>query len=141
MRPVCLVGAGFIAGVHAEALRAIPSVLLAAVVDPNIEAARRLAAGFGATAHASAEEAPAAALERPLRFHPKRPTSLWAVELGKWVVKRLGGRTARLPSRRDILWPGLTATFDCSDAKQALGWQPVADHVRFVARAIAVHPR
>jgi len=127
MRPVCLVGAGFIAGVHAEALRAIPSV--------------RLAAGFGATAHASAEEAPAATLERPLRFHPKRPTSLWAVELGKWVVKRLGGRAARLPWRRDILWPGLTATFDCSDAKQALGWQPVADHVRFVARAIAVHPR
>lgn len=83
----------------------------------------------------------AAALERPLRFHPKRPTSLWAAELGKWVVKRLGGRAAPLPSRRDILSRGLTATFDCTDAKQALGWQPVADHASFVARAIAVHAR
>jgi len=83
----------------------------------------------------------AAALERPLRFHPKRPTSLWAAELGKWVVKRLGGRAAPLPSRRDILSRGLTATFDCADAKQALGWQPVADHASFVARAIAVHAR
>lgn len=83
----------------------------------------------------------AAALERPLRFHPKRPTSLWAAELGKWVVKRLGGRAAPLPSRRDILSRGLIATFDCTDAKQALGWQPVADHASFVARAIAVHAR
>jgi nucleoside-diphosphate-sugar epimerase len=63
------------------------------------------------------------------------------VELGKWVVKRLGGRAAPLPSRRDILSRGLTAVFDCSDAKQALGWQPVADHASFVARAIAVHAR
>jgi predicted dehydrogenase/nucleoside-diphosphate-sugar epimerase len=83
----------------------------------------------------------AAALERPLRFHPKRPTSLWAVELGKWAVKRLGGRAAPLPSRRDILSRGLTATFDCSDAKQALSWRPVADHASFVARAITVHAR
>lgn len=83
----------------------------------------------------------AAALERPLRFHPKRPASLWAVELGKWAVKRIGGRAAPLPSRRDILSRGLTAAFDCTDAKQALGWQPVADHASFVARAIAVHAR
>lgn len=83
----------------------------------------------------------AATLERPLRFHPKRPASLWAAELGKWAVKRLGGRAAPLPSRRDILSRGLVATFDCADAKQALGWQPVADHAAFVARAIAVHAR
>jgi hypothetical protein len=32
MRQICLVGAGFIAGVHAEALRVIPSVRLAAAL-------------------------------------------------------------------------------------------------------------
>lgn len=46
MRQVCLAGAGYIAGVHAEALRAIPSV--------------RLAAAFGTAAHTPAEKVLAA---------------------------------------------------------------------------------
>lgn len=43
-RRVCLVGAGFIANVHAEVLRGFPDVEPTAVVDPNEEAARALAA-------------------------------------------------------------------------------------------------
>lgn len=45
--PVCLVGAGSIAQVHAQALRSLPGCTLAAVVDPNLAAAQRLAATFG----------------------------------------------------------------------------------------------
>ena len=81
----------------------------------------------------------ALALGRPLRFHPKRAGALWAEELGKWLIKCAGGRSSPLPSYRDILSRGLCATFDCSDTKRDLGWQPVADPAVFVAKAIAVH--
>jgi len=76
---------------------------------------------------------------RPLRFHPQQATRLWAVDFGKWLIKRAGGRKAPLPSRRDLLSRGLTARFDCSDAKRDLGWRPVADHATFARLAIAVH--
>ena len=35
------------------------------------------------------------ALQRPLRFHPQSPLKLWAAELGKWTIKRAGGRHPR----------------------------------------------
>ncbi len=78
----------------------------------------------------------ARATGRPLRFHPSRPTLLWAEEVAKWVVKRAGGRRVPLPSRRDILSRGLAATFDCGDAKRDLGWVPVADPAVFARQAV-----
>jgi predicted dehydrogenase/nucleoside-diphosphate-sugar epimerase len=81
----------------------------------------------------------ARALDRPLRFHPQAPERLWLVELGKWAVKRAGGRRTPLPSLRDLRSRGMAARFDCTDAKRDLGWQPVADPAVFRARAIAVH--
>ncbi len=81
------------------------------------------------------------ALGRPLHFHPHSATRLWFGELGKWVLKRAGGRKAPFPSRRDFLSRGLMAEFDCSDAKQALGWQPAASREEFLARAIRIHVR
>ncbi len=77
----------------------------------------------------------AAALGRPLRFHPQSPLWLLLVERAKWLIKRLGGRRAAAPSWRDLLSRGLRARFDCSDAKQALLWQPVADRAAFLAEA------
>ena len=57
-RRVCLVGAGFISHVHAEALKAIPGITLSAVVDPNLEAATSLASKWGiAKAYGSIDEA------------------------------------------------------------------------------------
>jgi predicted dehydrogenase/nucleoside-diphosphate-sugar epimerase len=79
------------------------------------------------------------ALGRPLRFHPQSPERLWLVELGKWAVKRAGGRRTPWPSLRDLRSRGMAATFDCGDAKRDLGWTPVADPAVFHARAIAVH--
>ncbi len=78
----------------------------------------------------------AAATGRPLRFHPQSPLKVLAVEGGKWAIKRAVGRPGAPPSRRDFLSRGMTATFDCSDAKAALGWRPVADRDAFIAAAI-----
>ncbi len=58
MRKVCLVGAGFISHVHAEAVRAIPTLTLCGVVDPDQAAAQSLARRWGIDhVFASAEEA------------------------------------------------------------------------------------
>lgn len=42
-RRVCLIGAGFISHLHAEALQALPGVTVSVIVDPNLAAAERLA--------------------------------------------------------------------------------------------------
>ena len=60
-------------------------------------------------------------------------------EYGKYLIKRVTGRRATPPSRRDLLSRGLAATFDCDDAKRDLAWSPVADPARFHERAILVH--
>jgi len=81
----------------------------------------------------------AAAMQRPLKFHPQVVELLLAQEYGKYLIKRATGRHASPPSRRDLLSRGLSATFDCGDAKRDLGWSPVADPARFRERAILVH--
>lgn len=48
MSRICLVGAGYIARVHADALRRMPGHSVTTVVDPNLAAAQRLAASVGA---------------------------------------------------------------------------------------------
>lgn len=73
----------------------------------------------------------AEATNRPLRFHPKFPVTLLAEDSAKWLLKRAGGRRSPPPSRRDLLSRGLSAPFDCSDAKRDLGWAPLADPARF----------
>jgi predicted dehydrogenase/nucleoside-diphosphate-sugar epimerase len=55
-----LIGAGFISSVHADAIAATPGVTLAAVIDPNLKAAERLASARGAKAFASVADAVAA---------------------------------------------------------------------------------
>ena len=78
-------------------------------------------------------------LERPLRFHPKHATVFWAQEFAKWVIKRLiGRRSTPAPARRDFLSWGLTAKFDCSDAKRDLGWRPAGDHEYFIDHGLRV---
>eukprot|EP01035_Chromulina_nebulosa_P011514 gene11514-15384_t len=44
---ICLVGAGFISGVHADAIASLPGRRVSAVVDPNMDAAGRLARAAG----------------------------------------------------------------------------------------------
>ena len=77
----------------------------------------------------------ARSLQRPLHFHPKNPLNLYMSEMGKWCVKKIGGRDQPMPSLRDILSRGLKAQFDCSDVKSELSWQPVSDTAEFYRRA------
>lgn len=74
-------------------------------------------------------------LKRPLRFHPSSQRRLWIEDFGKWVLKRIGGRKGPLPSLYDIKSRGLSATFDCADAKNDLGWSPERDEATFFRRA------
>jgi nucleoside-diphosphate-sugar epimerase len=78
-------------------------------------------------------------LGRPLHFVPSSPTGLWLTEMGKWAIKRVAGQKVKRPFKRDILSRGLSAQFDCTDAKRDLGWKPVADTAEFHRRALAVH--
>jgi nucleoside-diphosphate-sugar epimerase/predicted dehydrogenase len=66
MSRICLVGAGFIARVHADALRALPGHSITAIVDPNAEAAASLAraTGAGATFGSVAEAIAAGGFDR-----------------------------------------------------------------------------
>lgn len=81
----------------------------------------------------------AKALGRPIVYHPQSPDMMYFSELGKWCVKRIGGRKVAAPSKRDLLSRAMGANLDCSDAKSALGWTPVADRETFIARCIKVH--
>ena len=81
----------------------------------------------------------AGATGRPLIFHPQSPDWLYTAELFKWGVKRATGRNVDKPSKRDFLSRGLTANFDCADAKRDLDWHPVTDRAAFIARAVDIH--
>lgn len=78
-------------------------------------------------------------VQRPLKFVPSSPTGLWLVEMGKWAIKRLTGRSVPRPFKRDLMSRGLLARIDCTDAKQDLAWKPVADQAGFHRHALAVH--
>lgn len=82
-----------------------------------------------------------AVLQRPLQFHPQSPSKLYATELAKWAVKRVGGRRSPPPALRDLVSRGMEAAFDCTDAKQDLDWTPIGDAAAFHRGAIAVHGR
>jgi 2-alkyl-3-oxoalkanoate reductase len=76
---------------------------------------------------------------RPIKFYPSSARSLWLVDVGKYLVKRVGGRHPPFPSERDFLSRGMLAKFDCSDAKKDLNWKPVSSRDEFVKKAIHIH--
>lgn len=88
----------------------------------------------------SAQEYTAAlgeATGRNLSYHPQPAWSLQAEELGKWAVKRLGGRKVGLLNYQDLKSRGLAAAFDCSTEQELLGWWPESERERFLAKAFA----
>lgn len=75
-------------------------------------------------------------LGRPLVFHGQSTAKLFALECGKWLIKRAAGRRdATAPSHRDLRSRGIVSRFDCADAKRDLGWNPVAERARFIELA------
>jgi hypothetical protein len=64
------------------------------------------------------------------------------MEIGKWLVKKAGGRRdAEFPSWRDLKSRSLAPAVPSRRAREVLGWRPVEDREAFLDRAIRVHAR
>ena len=77
---------------------------------------------------------------RDLHFHPR---SLWwsqVMEIGKWVVKKVGRRKGALfPSWRDLKSRAMVPRLPSETARRVLGWKPIEDRERFLDLAVRVH--
>ncbi|MDH3645629.1 MAG: Gfo/Idh/MocA family oxidoreductase [Gammaproteobacteria bacterium] len=76
---------------------------------------------------------------RPIKFH-QRP--LWlsqTMEVGKWIVKRIGGRKVEFPAYRDLKSRALAAGFSSRTARVELGWKPVEEREAFLDAAIRIY--
>jgi hypothetical protein len=70
-------------------------------------------------------------------FHPRALALSQAMELGKWLVKRAGGRRDALPSYRDLKSRSLWPEFACRNARELLGWRPCEERDEFLRRLFA----
>lgn len=77
---------------------------------------------------------------RSLYFHPR---ALWlsqAMEIGKWLVKKAGGRKGvEFPSWRDLKSRAVSPTFTARLAREKLGWKPVEEREAFLERCVRVY--
>ena len=78
---------------------------------------------------------------RKMAFHPRSLGKSQLMEIGKWVVKRVGGRKVDLPSYRDLKSRALATPFSSNLAREKLGWTPVEDREAFLDRAIRIYGR
>jgi predicted dehydrogenase/nucleoside-diphosphate-sugar epimerase len=95
--------------------------------------ALNLAARVPLGAHALVEHI-ARHTQRDVHFHPRALAFSQLAEIGKWLVKRAGGRSDAFPSYRDLksrsLWPALA----CRGAREVLGWRPCEEPGEFLRR-------
>ncbi|MFL6194006.1 MAG: NAD-dependent epimerase/dehydratase family protein [Thermoanaerobaculia bacterium] len=74
---------------------------------------------------------------RDLHFHPRPLWLSQTMEIGKWIVKKLGRRPgATFPSYRDLKTRSLAVPFTSRTAREALGWRPVEDREEFLNRTV-----
>jgi nucleoside-diphosphate-sugar epimerase len=74
---------------------------------------------------------------RNFRFYPQSLWKLQAFEIAKWALKIAARKPDnQFPSYRDLVTRALRSQFDCSAAKEMLGWHPVADREQFLQQAI-----
>jgi hypothetical protein len=78
----------------------------------------------------------AARTGRDLRFLPRPLWRSQLYEIGKWCIKRLGGRGDAFPSWRDLAARELRRPFACETARTALEWKPVEDRRELLDRAL-----
>ncbi|MEE8467081.1 MAG: NAD(P)-dependent oxidoreductase, partial [Planctomycetota bacterium] len=82
----------------------------------------------------------AAATGRALHFHPRALALSQLMEVGKWVVKKVGRRPGvSWPSYRDLKARSLAPAFGCETARTVLDWHPVEEREAFLDRAVRVH--
>ena len=84
-------------------------------------------------------EAMAQATGRDLHFHPRSLFLSQTMEIGKWIVKRLGGRRAPFPAYRDLKSRALALPFRSETAREVLGWSPVEDTPSLLEHIVDVY--
>jgi predicted dehydrogenase/nucleoside-diphosphate-sugar epimerase len=83
-----------------------------------------------------------AATGRDFHFHPRSLLLSQAMEIGKWLVKRIGGRKdAAFPHYRDLKSRALVPELSCNLARETLGWKPCDDGEELLRRILAEHER
>ena len=79
---------------------------------------------------------------RDLHFHPRPLWRSQLMEIGKWVVKKVGRRPgARFPAYRDLKSRSLAPRFTSRTAREVLGWRPVDGREEFLERWIRPYGR
>ncbi len=96
-----------------------------------------LAANVGLDARTVVQEL-RAATGRDLHFHPRSIPLSFAIEVGKWIVKKIGRRAAEFPSWRDLEARSLASPIPSKTARQVLGWKPIEDREQFLDRAVRI---
>jgi predicted dehydrogenase/nucleoside-diphosphate-sugar epimerase len=71
---------------------------------------------------------------RDVHFHPRALLLSQLMEIGKWLVKKAGGRRDAFPSYRDLKSRSLWPEFACGGAREVLGWKPCEEPVEFLRR-------
>ena len=77
--------------------------------------------------------------KRDLHFHPRSLVLSQVLEIGKWLVKRVGGRNVAFPSYRDLSARGLFGEFPCETARDVLGWCPVDEREVLLDRCVRIY--
>ncbi|MCA8979026.1 MAG: NAD-dependent epimerase/dehydratase family protein, partial [Planctomycetes bacterium] len=80
-----------------------------------------------------------AATGRDLHFHPRSLELSQLMEIGKWMVKRAGGRRVEFPSYRDLKARALAPRFRSNLAREVLGWQPVEEREAFLDACVRIY--
>jgi predicted dehydrogenase len=73
---------------------------------------------------------------RDVHFHPRALALSQTLEIGKWLVKKAGGRRDAFPSYRDLKSRSLAPRLACRTARDVLGWQPCDDAAEFLRRLL-----
>jgi nucleoside-diphosphate-sugar epimerase len=75
--------------------------------------------------------------QRDIRVHRQSILKWTTIEFMKWAVKAIAGKpnNSRL-SYHEFAYRSLASPFDCTLAKQVLGWNPVSDRERFIELGI-----
>ncbi len=124
--------------------RPLPLVLVEDVADALARLAAHPGPEFDGQALNLAARVPLSAAElvayaahhggRDLRFHPRALALSQAMEIGKWLVKKAGGRRDPFPSYRDLKSRSLWPAFACRRAREGLGWTPCEEPHEFLRR-------
>lgn len=80
-----------------------------------------------------------AATGRDLHFHPRSLELSQLMEIGKWMVKRAGGRRVDFPSYRDLKARALAPRFRSNLAREVLGWKPVEEREAFLDACVRIY--